>query len=300
MRPRGAALALGPRPLYPLKAAATRGRSLGWLLKTRGQPDESGLRILFYHRVCSDRDPLSVSPRRFRAQMEALAEHGFDAVDVVEAARRLFQDGATPGRVIGLSFDDGYLDVAENALPVLEEHGFHATVFVATGLIDRTAALDWYERPPQLLHWPEIVELDRARTLRFEAHSVTHRNLVRLDDDEARFEIVESKRVLEHRLGREVEAFCYPGGVLGDREQTFAKAAGYRLAASCEPGVNRAGCNHFALRRIQIDARDSVLDFRAKLGGGHDSGLPGRSVYRRLRYGAPLRERTSSLAYRSR
>lgn len=301
MRKRSAALALGPRPLYPVKAAATRARSLLWLLTTRGQIDPGGLRILFYHRVSADDDELAVTPQRFREQMDLLAKSGFEVVDVVEAASRLYASGpAPPRRLIGLSFDDGYLDVAEEALPVLERCGFRATVFVATGLIEGTAPLAWYKHPPPLLRWAEIVDLDRLGTLRFEAHSVTHRNLVQLDDDEARWEILESKRTLADRLGRRIEVFCYPGGVSGEREEAFAREAGYAYAVSCEPGVNHPRTDPFALRRRQIDARDTLLDFRAKVGGGHDSGLPGRTLYRSLRYGAPPPKRASSLAYRSR
>ena len=61
--------------------------------------------------------------------------------------------------------------------------------------------------------------------------------------------------------------------------------AGYRVAVSCEPGVNLLQTDRFALRRRQIDSRDGLLDFRAKVGGGHDTPLPLRGVYRRLRYG---------------
>jgi peptidoglycan/xylan/chitin deacetylase (PgdA/CDA1 family) len=258
------------------------------------------VRILLYHRVSDDRDPLSVSPQCFRRQMEALAESGVRAVNLAEVAERLFGEGTSPDRIVGLTFDDGYVDIVENALPVLEQHGFQATVFVATGLVDGTASPEWYERPPPILSWPQIVELDKGGTLHFEAHSVTHRNLRQLDDQEVSFELEESKRVLERRLDREVGVFSYPGGVLGDRERALAQAAGYRLAVSCEPGVNRPGTDRFSLSRIQIDARDNLLDFRAKVGGGHDTGLPGRSLYRRLRYGAPIPARASSLAYRSR
>jgi hypothetical protein len=49
--------------------------------------------------------------------------------------------------------------------------------------------------------------------------------------------------------------------------------------------VNLPGADLLALRRRQIDARDALLDFRAKLGGGHDSPLPLRNVYRRIRFG---------------
>ena len=54
---------------------------------------------------------------------------------------------------------------------------------------------------------------------------------------------------------------------------------------SCEPGVNLPDTDRFAMRRRQIDSRDRLLDFRAKVGGGHDTPLPLRGLYRRLRYG---------------
>jgi peptidoglycan/xylan/chitin deacetylase (PgdA/CDA1 family) len=301
MRAARESLTLGPRPLYPIKAAATHLWSLFWLLRTGGRMEAPGVRILFYHRVSRDRDELAVSPHRFREQMALLANLGFEVVDAVEAAT-IALSGADGSRgLVGLSFDDGYLDVAEEALPVLELHGFRATVFVATGLIDGTTTPSWYRgAQPPLLHWQEISELDREGTLRFEAHSVTHRNLRALADEEVRFELDESKRVLESRLAREVVALSYPGGIMGERERALAREAGYRFAFSCEPGANSTAGERFALRRRQIDRRDTMLDFKAKLGGGHDAGLPGRALYRQLRYGAAIPARESWVAYRSR
>jgi peptidoglycan/xylan/chitin deacetylase (PgdA/CDA1 family) len=152
--------------------------------------------------------------------------------------------------------------------------------------VDGTASFDWYDEPPPLLSWEQIVALDTAGTLRFEAHSVTHPNLLALDDEDARAEIVGSKVALERRLGREAEAFCYPAGLFSGRERRLVREAGFKLAVSCEPGPNTAATDRFSLRRQQIDARDSVLDFRAKLAGAHDSPLPARALYRRMRYGA--------------
>jgi hypothetical protein len=54
---------------------------------------------------------------------------------------------------------------------------------------------------------------------------------------------------------------------------------------TCEPGVNLPGDDLLTLHRRQVDPRDRRLDFRAKVGGGHDTPLPLRGVYRRLRYG---------------
>ena len=284
---------VGPTLPAPLKAAATRAQSARWLLRTHGALDESGLRILFYHRVSDDDDALAVPPQRFREQMDFLVSEGYDVIDVTEAADRLIA-GAPPARTIGLNFDDGYLDNAEHALPVLEEHEFRATVFVPTGAIDGTTSFAWYRRQPPLLAWDDIVELDRAGTLRFEAHSVTHPSLIALEDDAAWEEIAGSKLALEARLGRPVDAFCYPAGLFGDRDRELVAQAGFRVAVSCEPGVNVPGTDLLALHRRQIDPADSILDFRAKVGGGHDSPLPLRGLYRRIRYGE--RKRTPRLA----
>ena len=270
---------------YPAKATVTRARSAAWLARSRSASRPDGLRLLFYHRVADDEDELAVPVRRFREQMAFLAAEGYDVVDVTQLGA-LLAGGRLPGRTIGLSFDDGCQDVAENALPVLAGHGFRATVFVATGVTDGRATFAWYERQPPLLTWPEIVDLDRDGTLEFEAHSVTHPNLLMLDDQSARREIAGSKSELEERLGRRVTAFSYPTGLFGGRERRFVESAGYELAVSCEPGVNLPSTDRFALRRRQIDARDSLLDFRAKVAGGHDTPLPLRGVYRRLRYGA--------------
>ena len=243
---------------YVLKALVTRARSTAWAARSDGQDDGDGLRILFYHRVSDDRDELAVSPRDFRRQMDYLATESYRVVDVVEAAE-LLDKGISCHRTVGLSFDDGFVDVAEQALPLLTE--------------------------PPVLGWDEIVDLDREGTLRFEAHSLTHPNLLSLRDAAAWEEINGSKQTLEEHLEREVLAFSYPSGLFGVRERGLVAAAGFHVAVSCEPGCNSRGTDRLALRRRQIDRRDGLLDSRAKLGGGHDTPLPLRGVYRRRRYG---------------
>jgi peptidoglycan/xylan/chitin deacetylase (PgdA/CDA1 family) len=275
---------IGPSLPYPVKACVTRARSALWLARSRGRPAAGGIRILFYHRVSPDRDELSVDPRTFRGQMEYLAERGYRVLDVEQVAD-LLDAGETPERTVGLNFDDGYLDVGEHALPTLAEFGFRATVFIATGVTDGRAPFPWFACQPPLLSWSEIAELDRGGTLRFEAHTVTHPNLLATDDGRAAREIEDAKIELEARLGRRVQAFSYPAGLFGERERQLVAQAGYRVAVSCEPGVNLPGTDRFALRRRQIDARDRLLDFRAKVTGGHDTPLPLRGVYRALRYG---------------
>lgn len=282
LRPYANAIAL--RAYYPARTALVRSRSLWWAAAGRRRGAGDGIRFLFYHRVADDRDELALSPDRFRVQMEFLAEQGYRAIDVVEAAEAL-ERGEVPERVVALSFDDGFRDVAENAMPVLRELGFRATVFVSTEVVGAQARFDWYREQPPVLTWDEIVELDAAGTLRFASHTLTHPHLAKVDEERARREIAESRVALEERLGRPVVAFCYPAGVFGARDRELVAESGYRYAVSCEPGVNRVGGDPFALRRIQIGPRDRLIDFRAKAFGGHDAPPRARAVYRRLRYG---------------
>jgi peptidoglycan/xylan/chitin deacetylase (PgdA/CDA1 family) len=269
---------------YVAKAGVTRARSGVWLARSRGRSQAEGLRVLLYHRVADDGDPLAVSPRRFREQMDHLANAGFRVVNLAEALA-ILDAGQVPHMTIGLTFDDGFADVREHALPVLARHGFRATVFIATGVTDGRHSFRWYERAPPVLGWDEVGDLDREGTLSFEAHTVSHPNLLAVDDATAAREIGESREELARQLGRDVTAFAYPAGLFGERERRLVVAAGYSAAVSCEPGVNRPDADRFTLRRRQVDARDTLLDFRAKVGGGHDTPPPLRRTYRRMRYG---------------
>jgi peptidoglycan/xylan/chitin deacetylase (PgdA/CDA1 family) len=289
---------VGPSLPSVVKATATHARSAAWMARTRGRADTAGLRILLYHRVADDDDPLSISPRRFRQQMDHLATEGYTVVGLVEALA-LLDAGAMPARTVGLTFDDGFADVRDEALPVLAEHGFHATVFVTTGVTGGEFRFPWYSGPqPPVLTWDEVAELDHDGTLRFEAHTVSHPSLLAVDDEVARDEIRESRHELERRLGRGVTAFAYPAGLYGERVRRLVAEAGYAAAVTCEPGVNVPSSDRFALRRRQIDRGDRMMDFKAKIGGGHDTPLPMRSLYRRLRYGmkAGTPRRSSSAA----
>lgn len=264
------------------KAVLTRARSLRWQLGP-GQV-RPGLRILFYHRVADGPDKLAVTPRRFADQMDRLSYDGLQALDVEQAVAR--HTGGRHDGIVGLCFDDGYADVADHALAVLERHGFSATVFLPTGVIDGTETLGWYDDPPPMLNWDQVRTLDRGGTLQFGAHTVTHPNLTAISDDAARREIVGSKAALEARVGHPVATFCYPAGLFGARERRLVAEAGFRLATSCEPGVNTPETDPLALRRLQIGRRDALLDFRAKVAGGHDAPGRLRAAYRHWRFGA--------------
>ncbi|WP_019558823.1 polysaccharide deacetylase family protein [Thioalkalivibrio sp. ALE12] len=95
------------------------------------------LSILIYHRVLPAPDPLLPGDPHaddFRWQMRLLAR-SMNPLPLDEAVDRL-RAGALPARAVSVTFDDGYADNAEVALPILREEGVPATFFIATGYLD--------------------------------------------------------------------------------------------------------------------------------------------------------------------
>lgn len=111
---------------------------------------------LMYHRVCPDRSAsgdtvrrfapnrdLSVTLSAFDQQMAFVARH-FNCLSLPEAVEGLLT-GKLPARSLIVTFDDGYLDNLTLALPILRRHAVPATIYIATGMIDRLGLPWWYE-----------------------------------------------------------------------------------------------------------------------------------------------------------
>ncbi len=121
------------------------------LTVARAMPrDTTAIPILMYHYVRTVTDPadtigsnLSVTPERFAAQMQYLADHGYTTLTLREVHAILAGQAPLPERPIALTFDDGYRDFYTAAWPVLRQHGFKATNYVITDLIGEDAYLTW-------------------------------------------------------------------------------------------------------------------------------------------------------------
>lgn len=126
--------------------------------------------ILCYHRVCEpERDPhqLSVSRNHFREQLEVIKRIG-QPLSLDHLADAL-PSRNFPRRGVVLTFDDGYLDNFENALPLLREAGVPATIYIVTGQVGRKCEFWWDDLERLVLGrtaLPEVLRLQVNRRAR--------------------------------------------------------------------------------------------------------------------------------------
>ena len=107
-----------------------------------------------------------------------------------------------------------------------------------------------------LMTWSDIAELQSSGRVEIGSHTLTHPVLSKESAEQSMFEIVESKRLIENKLGTEVASFCFPFGQHGDfsqRDVDLVKSCGYQCAVTSNFGVVGAKADRFQLPRIGAD-----------------------------------------------
>jgi peptidoglycan/xylan/chitin deacetylase (PgdA/CDA1 family) len=226
--------------------------------------------ILMYHQI--DTPPargtpmrgMVVAPKRFAAQMRLLTFLGYRGLSMSELMPYL--RGEKVGKVVGVTFDDGYLNTLENAAPILQKLGFSATCYAVSqrlgGHNDWDAGMGVPQKPlmnaAQLRAWV-------GAGMDVGAHTRNHLDLTTLDDDTAREEITRSKLELEEAWGASVQHFCYPYGRYNPSHIHFVREAGYLSATSTRRGRASVHGDVFTLPRVLVAQATSLPQFALKI-----------------------------------
>ncbi|MBI4516683.1 MAG: polysaccharide deacetylase family protein [Deltaproteobacteria bacterium] len=239
--------------------------------------------ILTYHSLDNSASAISVAPSAFGDQMDCLADIGARGISLADAAAHLAANGAWPERCAVLTFDDGYANTYEVALPILARHGFSATVFVVTGFVNRTIDWRWpgrWQRQPAPLTWNQVREFCAAG-LEIGCHTVTHPDLRWLSPAAAEDEIVGARNEIEDRIALPVETFAYPFGLVGAAASSIARR---EFRAACTTELQRARRQPlWALPRVDMYYIRSTELLTRLIHGRLDRYLAARRWARRLR-----------------
>ncbi|MEK7384317.1 MAG: polysaccharide deacetylase family protein [Elusimicrobiota bacterium] len=255
-------------------AAAASARWNWWRPVVTG-----GMPVLMYQKLgapppSSQLKKLWVTATDFRRQLDYLKEHDYTAItpsDWRDAEKGL---KPLPEKPVLITFDDGYMNNYDLAYPLLREAGMKACVFLVYETLDQHNA--WHDPASEpwlkMLTWTQVHEMQDSGVIEFGSHTMRHRNLAQIPLDEARWELTESKKRLEDKLGREMVAFAYPygAGAYKPEVRAAAREAGYRFDFSIKQGISKLPWDREkeAVRRLLIRGDDTMCDFHLNLTRG--------------------------------
>ena len=292
------------------------------------------LTILTFHRVANSNGKfqnnglpsISIAVNNFNLLIKFLKKH-YHIISVEEYLTSIENRKKLPRNSMILTFDDGYKEVLDYALPRLGKFKLPAVLFVPTRVIDEGGCFWWdvlyllcsnspniqfdkkdliapsvsnylnkidsrpsssrskeiydlienllncpeetrlkvvkyifeiYENmdakpilAPTVLKWEDVKKL-HASQVEIGSHTISHRFLSTVAEQEVRDDLAGSKKKLENVLNSKVRCFAYPGGRYNDKIVEMVEAAGYTCAFTTNPGVNSIDENPYQLKRINI------------------------------------------------
>lgn len=227
------------------------------------------LPILLYHQIgqlprrkMSGRS-LIVDPKSFYNQMKWLKMLGYQGISMREGMPYI--RGEKAGKVVIITFDDGFENVLENAAPALDEFGFTSTNYCVANQTGGSNEWDQKSGAPfvpcmskeQIRQWAALGH-------EVGAHTLDHARLSQCTDDEARRQITDCKAMLEDIVGMPVISFAYPYGDNNETHRQIAQEAGYESATTT---IRRRANEHddpFGIPRIYVRRNDFLPLFLFK------------------------------------
>lgn len=262
-----------------IKAISRLLKPLSNITKKISHPKEGQRVILMYHGISKSPKFNCVTQSLLREQISWLKEKYF-VVPLNTLIESLNSDSfMAHSNLASITFDDGYVNFIELALPILQEYGCNATVFIPSG---KAGSYNDWEKNISSLNKIEIMSYDMLRQLPKElievgSHGISHVSFDRLSFREIERELVESRLEIEQNISRPVQFFAFPYGaypfkykhrLYDDKTKLFL--GGYKAACTTWWGRYNTLKDTNTLRRIGIWDSDSFDDFTDKLNGYYD------------------------------
>lgn len=213
--------------------------------------------ILLYHHVAISpiESQYYIHPENFALQMKALDEWGFTPIPLSLLVKAINEGAKLPQRPVVISFDDGRLDIYENAFPIMQEYGFVGVFYILGGGLEEK----------NLVGVEELQEM-AAAGWEIGSHSYSHADLSKLDEDTSYREVVGSRHALEEALELPIKSFAYPFGTITQIAGEQVHTAGYESAVGLGYTDQQGPGNLFYLQRRPISWDYDLKRFAIVLG----------------------------------
>lgn len=253
--------------------------------------EESDFLSIYFH---------APAPELFEKIVVWCKRRGYRFIDIDECYGILAGKCKQHGKVVFFSFDDGWLSNLE-LVPVVNTYRVPITIFIAVDPL--FSGNYWWEYVPntpgagkreglkKMKYADFVKEIDilKSRSLcerssmteqdlaglalnplvSIQSHTMSHPVLTNCPDDVLEYELTQSKKILEDKLGREVFAFSFPNGDYGEREMEAVKKAGYKIAFTTEPRIIDISdrIDLFSLPRMAVNTDGGYYENLSKIIG---------------------------------
>ena len=198
--------------------------------------------VIMYHRVINKSENEGIYGTYiyediFRKHLQYLKDKNYTVITFKDLDKIGWRNRFEKGKkYIILTFDDGYKDNYDLAFPILKEFDFKATIF----LMGRSTYNEWDVKAGGEIEFPlmsvEMIKEMQDYGIEFGAHTFNHPKLNTLSNEEIEYQIVDVKKPLEEKIGKEIITFAYPYGILNDYAKKMTKKAGYTFALATDSG----------------------------------------------------------------
>jgi len=191
----------------------------------------------------------------FEKQMKFLIKHSYNVISLSELLE-LINNNKNVKKPVVITFDDGYEDNYTQAFPIMKKYNVPASIFMVANLVGREG----------FLSWDQLREMSE-NNIDIGGHTMTHSKLSEIKDEKRlRYELYDSKKVLEKGLKKNVDFFAYPFNFqFDDKIIRILEESGYKGACDGNIG-NKYPDSIYALRRVGICGISKNL-FRIKVSG---------------------------------
>ena len=216
--------------------------------------------ILAYHSVSN------AERSKFAGQMDVLLRI---AKPIPADLNMLPADG---GAYAAVTFDDGFQNIVDNALPELRKRGIHATLFVVTEALGSNRA--WEHRGGDDTRHEQIMSAEQLSKIQPElvsigSHTMTHPFLPSIDKKQLELELAGSRKKLKEIVSREVKLLSFPYGAFNEAIIESCRQAGYERVFTALPLFAVSEPNEFVTGRVGTAPTDWPIEFRLKLSGAY-------------------------------
>lgn len=232
--------------------------------------------VVMYHRVINKSENEGIHgtyiyENIFREHMKYLKNNNFSVITFEDLNNIGWRNRFDKNKkYIIITFDDGYVDNYELAFPILKEFNFKATIF----LMGESTYNEWDVKADGEKSFPlmsvEMIKEMQDYGIEFGAHTFNHPKLNKLSNDEIKHQIVDVKKPLEEKIGREIITFAYPYGILNDYAKKMVEEAGYTFGVATDSGSVCLSDDLYQIRRIAIFPNTNLFSFKRKVKGNYN------------------------------